>query len=465
MKAATIHERMRDEISSKAIFEQAKTYAYEYMDEVHQRTVFPDDQAVQQLESFDEPLPELPQSGEEILRQLNEIGSPATVAQTGGRYFGFVNGNVIPTALAARWLSDTWDQNAGLYVMSPAASKLEQVCQRWLIELFNLPDSTVAGLVGGTSIATFCGLAAARYTILKRLGWDVNAKGLFGAPYFRVVVSEQAHGTVFKALALLGIGRDILEIVPADSQGRLDVSQLPALDSQTLLILQAGNVNTGAFDAFEEICKQANEAEAWVHIDGAFGLWAAASRNKEQLTHGIELADSWAVDGHKTLNTPYDCGVILCRHPEALVAAMQATGSYIQLSDEYDGMLYGPDMSRRARSVELWASLKYLGRNGVEQLVDEMCARAVQFGEQLGRNGFRILNEVVFNQVLVACETAEQTEAALEHLQRSGVCWCGGTTWQGAPAIRISVCSWATTEDDVATCVHAFEVARARANT
>jgi len=465
MKAATIHERMRDEISSKAIFEQAKTYAYEYMDEVHQRTVFPDDQAVQQLESFDEPLPDFPQSGEEILRHLNEFGSPATVAQTGGRYFGFVNGNVIPTALAARWLSDTWDQNAGLYVMSPIASKLEQVCKRWLTELFNLPRSTVAALVGGTSIATFCGLAAARYTILERLGWDVNAKGLFGAPYFRVVVSEQAHGTVFKALALLGIGRDILEIVPADSQGRLDVSQLPALDSQTLLILQAGNVNTGAFDAFEEICKQANEAEAWVHIDGAFGLWAAASRNKEQLTHGIELADSWAVDGHKTLNTPYDCGVILCRHPEALVAAMQATGSYIQLSDEYDGMLYGPDMSRRARSVELWASLKYLGRNGVEQLVDEMCARAVQFGEQLGRNGFRVLNEVVFNQVLVACETAEQTEAALEHLQRSGVCWCGGTIWQGAPAIRISVCSWATTEDDVATCVQAFEAARAWADT
>ncbi len=460
--AESIHDRMRDELSSKEIFQQAQTYAFDYIDSVSQRTVFPEDQALAQLASFDEPMPELPQSGMEILRQLHEVGSPATVAQTGGRYFGFVNGSVVPTALAARWLSDTWDQNAALYNTSPVASKLERICQQWLTGLFNLPSGTVAGLVGGTSVATFCGLAAARLTLLSRLGWDVNANGLFGAPRFRVVVSQQAHGTVFKALALLGIGRDLLEIVPADVQGRLDVSQMPALDSRTLLILQAGNVNTGAFDAFGEIGYLANQAGAWVHVDGAFGLWAAASKSKSYLTRGIELADSWSVDGHKTLNTPYDCGVILCRHPEALIAAMQATGSYIQFSDEHDGMLYGPDMSRRARSVELWATLKYLGKSGVEQLIDGLCARAEQLSNGLNENGFQLLNETVFNQVLVACETAEQTECTLKRLQRSGVCWCGGTTWHGKPAIRISVCSWATTADDITVTIQAFVEARDR---
>ena len=458
--AESIHDRMRDELLGKEIFHQAQAYAFDYMDSVSQRAVFPEDQALERLVLFDEPLPELPQSGEEILRQLHEVGSPATVAQTGGRYFGFVNGSVVPTALAARWLSDTWDQNAGLYIISPIASKLERICQQWLTGLFNLPRGTVAGLVGGTSVATFCGLAAARFTLLNRLGWDVNAHGLFSAPRFRVVISQQAHGTVFKALALLGIGRDLLEIVPADAQGRMDVSQMPALDSRTLLILQAGNVNTGAFDSFEEIGRLANKAEAWVHVDGAFGLWAAASKRTSYLTRGIELADSWSVDGHKTLNTPYDCGVILCRHPKALVSAMQATGSYIQFSDQHDGMLYGPDMSRRARSVELWATLKYLGRSGVEQLIDGLCARAEQFASGLKENGFQLLNETVFNQVLVACETAAQTETTLRRLQRSGVCWCGGTTWRGEPAIRISVCSWATTEDDIAASIDAFVRAR-----
>ena len=460
MIKTTIFDRMRDEIADKKVLEQAKTYAFEYIDEITDRTVFPSQQAIKNLNQFDESMPLSPQSGEEILRRLHEYGSPAAVAQTGRRYFGFVNGNVIPTALAARWLSDTWDQNAALYVMSPVVAKLEQICQSWLTELFDLPRDTVAGLVGGSSVATFCGLAAARYVILNRLGWDVNAKGLFDAPSFRVVVSEQAHGTVFKALSLLGIGRDLLEVIPADTQGRFDVSQMPVLDSRTLLILQAGNVNTGAFDAFDEICQPANEAGAWIHVDGAFGLWAAASEKKKYLTRGIELADSWSVDGHKTLNSPYDCGIILCRHQDALVSAMQAGGSYIQYSGEQDGMLYSPDMSRRARAVELWAALKYLGRSGVEELVDGLCARAAQFAEELDQNGFRVLNDVVFNQVLIACGTPQQTQSTLANIQKSGVCWCGGTSWAGEPAIRISVCSWATTADDVRKCVR--EIVRVR---
>ena len=457
---STIHDLMRHDMAYKKLFEQAKSYALAYMDETPYRRVFPDPETIADLAVFDEPIPETPQSGEDILRQLDRYGSPATVAQIGGRYFGFVNGGVIPTALAARWLSDAWDQNPALYVISPVAAKLEQVCQRWVAELLGFSKDTVAGLVGGTSVATLCGLAAARYAILTRMGWDVNAGGMVGAPAFRVVASEQAHGTVFKALALLGIGREQIEMVPADDQGRMDASRIPELDTQTLLILQAGNVNTGAFDAFEDICETAGNAGAWVHVDGAFGLWAAASRHRNHLTRGTEHADSWSVDGHKTLNTPYDCGIILCRHPEALVTAMQASGAYIQFSDKRDGMLYGPDMSRRARSVELWAALKFLGKEGVAQLIDGLCDRAGQFAELLGENGFRILNDVVFNQVLVAGASAGETEATLAGVQDSGVCWCGGTTWEGEPAIRISVCSWATTADDVNACVDAFAEAR-----
>lgn len=456
----TLREQMQRQLADKALFEQAKAYAYAYLDELPHRPVFPSPEALEALTVFDEPLPESPQAGADVLHQLDSYGSPATVAQTGGRYFGFVNGSVIPTALAARWLADTWDQNPALYVISPIVAKLEQVCERWVADLLGLPSQTAAGFVGGTSMATMCGLAAARYALLQRVGWDVNADGLFGAPPFRVVVSEQAHGTVFKALALLGLGKNRIELVPADAQGRLDPAHLPALDSNTLLILQAGNVNTGAFDPFAELCEQANQAGAWVHVDGAFGLWAAASRQKQRLTRGVEQADSWAVDGHKTLNTPYDCGIVLCRHRDSLVAAMQASGSYIQYSQERDGMLYVPDMSRRARAVELWATLKYLGRSGVEELVDGLCDRAVQFAAGLRAAGFRILNDVVFNQVLVAGETPDQTRAILDHVQRSGECWCGGSTWNNSPAIRVSVCSWATTPDDIEQVIKTFIEAR-----
>lgn len=456
----SIRETMFAQNADKRLFEQAKSYAFAYMDQVNQRRVFPTDQAIENLTAFDEPLPDSPQLAAEILELLDKAGSPATVAQTGGRYFGFVNGNAIPAAVAARWLSDSWDQNPALYVISPTVAKLEQVCEGWVRDLLGLPSETVAGFVSGTSIATMCGLAAGRYTILKNQGWDVNADGLFGAPPMRVVTSQQAHGTVFKALALLGLGRNRVELIPTDAQGRLDAAYLPKLDANTLLILQAGNVNSGSFDDFQTICRLAQSAGAWVHIDGAFGLWAAASPTKQYLTKGIEMADSWSVDGHKTLNTPYDCGIILCRHRDVLVASMQATGAYIQYSENRDSMLYTPDMSRRARAVELWGTLRFLGRSGIVELVDGLSDRASQFAEQLAANGFHILNDVVFNQVLVACDTAEETKATLAAIQASGECWCGGTNWQDNPAIRISVCSWATTEEDVDRSVQAFIKAR-----
>ena len=462
MKRSGIHAQMRRERDSKALLDQARRYVYEYIDAVDQRAVFPDENAIQNLDRFDEPLPEHSQSGADTLDMLNAYGAPATVAQTGGRYFGFVNGGVIPTALAARWMADAWDQNPALYVISPVVGKLEQVCDNWLRDLLELPAGTVAGYVSGSSTATLCGLAAARFELLRRLDWDVNAQGLFNAPPIRVIVSQQAHSSVYKALALLGLGKDRIERVPADRQGRIDASRIPALDGRCLVILQAGNVNTGAFDAFEEICGPAKKNDAWVHVDGAFGLWVKASQARKALARGVELADSWSVDGHKTLNTPYDCGIVLCRQRDSLVAAMQANGAYIQYSEHRDGMMHVPEMSRRARAVDLWATLRYLGRKGVAELIDGMCERAAQFAKLLAAHRFRILNEVVFNQVLVAADTPEQTREILTGIQASGVCWCGGTQWDNEPAIRISVSSWATSPEDVNRSVEAFVDARSK---
>ena len=459
-QSLTLQERMCAQADNHALFEQAKASAFDYLDGVTDRSPFPSEAALARLSVFDEPLP--PDAGDpaEMLRLLHDYGSPATVASTGGRYFGLVVGSVFPPVIAARWLADTWDQLATLYVTSPLMAKLEDVCQQWLIDLLCLPAETVAGFVSGTSMATFCGLAAARYELLQRAGWDVNSKGLFGAPPFRVVVGAEAHGTVFKALALLGLGKDRVETVPVDGQGRMRVDQIPPLDSQTLVIAQAGNVNSGAFDPLHPICALAQAAGAWVHVDGAFGLWAAASTNKRHLVEGIGEADSWSVDGHKTLNTPYDSGIVLCRRPEILAAALQATGSYILYSEHRDGMLYTPEMSRRGRAVELWATLKILGRQCVEELVDGLCARAQQAAQQLSTEGFRILNDVVFNQVLVAGDTPAQTNAMLKHVQQSGEAWCGGASWHGEPVIRISVCSWATTPRDIDRLVSAFVAAR-----
>lgn len=455
-----IRDAMRSQLHEKAVFEQAKAYAYDYMDKVYNRSVIPSEDAISKLRSFDEQLPEMPCDPSEILQLLHENGSTATIAQTAGRYFGFVNGSSTPAALAAKWLADVWDQNAALYVMSPITSQLEAVCENWLAELLGLPSGTAAGFVSGTSTATACGLAAGRNEILSRLGWDVNSKGLFGAPSFRVVIGEEAHASVFKALAFLGLGKDRVEKVPVDDQGRMLANKMPELDEHTLVIVQAGNVNSGAFDPMDEICSRARQAGAWVHVDGAFGLWAAASQSKKYLTKGIEKADSWSVDAHKTLNAPYDCGIIMCRSRKALVSALQANASYLQFSEKRDGMLYTPEMSRRARAIELWATLKYFGRKGVEELVDGLCDRAQQFAGLLTDSGFNILNDVVFNQVLVACDSPDATKAVLENIQQSGECWCGGAIWKGEPVIRISVCSWATAPQDIERSAAAFVKAR-----
>jgi len=454
---------MLEQLSDKRLFDLARSQAYDYLDTLRARRVYPSDNALAALTLFHEAMPQTPCPADEVLRLLHTRGSPATVAQNAGRYFGFVNGGAIPVALAARWLADVWDQNAALYLMSPIVAELEKVCEKWLVELFGLPTGTAAGFVGGSATATLCGLAAGRDKILQTSGWDVEADGLFGAPRPRVILGEQAHATVWKALRLLGIGRAQVEIVPADAQGRLRADRLPALDARCLLVAQAGNVNSGSFDPLDALCRRARSAGAWVHVDGAFGLWAAACESTRFLTAGLAHADSWSVDAHKTLNAPYDVGVVLCRDRDALHGAMRIGASYIPDGEQRDGMRLTPEMSRRARAVELWATLKSLGRAGVTELLERLCRHARQFGQDLAAQGFRVLNEVVFNQVLVACDTPANTTATLARLQRAGECWCGETLWQGEPAIRLSVCSWATTDDDVQRAVAAFVDASAMA--
>lgn len=460
MASENIADRFRRHAEDWTLFEQAKDCALDYMRTVADRPVFPAPAALEGLAAFREPLPDAPADPHAILARLHRHGSPATVAQTGGRYFGFVNGGIIPAALAAKWLGDAWDQNAALYVISPVTSVLEEVCESWLVDLLGLPAGTAAGFVSGTSTASLCGLAAGRDHLLRRQGWDAGANGLFGAPEVRVVLGAGAHSTVYKALAILGLGRDRLIKVPVDDQGRMRADALPPLDAKTLLILQAGNVNSGAFDPFAAIIPRAREASAWVHVDGAFGLWAAASPRLHALTAGLAAADSWSVDAHKTLNAPYDSGIVLCRHRDALAQAMNMTGSYIVYSANRDGMIYTADMSRRARAVELWASLLALGRSGAAQLIEDLCDKAAHFAAGLRREGFRILNDVCFNQVLVACGDAGETQKTLANLQQSGECWCGPGQWQGETVIRISVCSYRTTRADVDRCVAAFVQAR-----
>ena len=456
----SIQNAMFLEMQEKSIFEKAQMYAFKYLEKAFERNIYPEEEALIDLKHFEEDMPNDSSEASNVIDLLNKYGSPATVSQIGGRYFGFVNGSVVPAGLAAKNLATYWDQNTAMQVISPISSKLETVVEKWLIQLFDLPDRTVAGFVSGTSSANFCGLAAARYRLLNRLDWDINEKGLFNAPKLRIVTSKQAHSTILKTIGLLGFGKNNIEWVDVDDQGRIRPKLIPELDERTILILQAGNVNSGSFDPFNEICEKANEANAWVHIDGAFGLWAGAAEKLKHLTNGINKANSCAVDGHKTLNTPYDCGIVLCEDKEAIVSALHMSGSYIILSEERDGMFYTPEMSRRARIIELWATLKYLGRKGIDQMVYGLHQRAVQFRQELNKfTGFEILNDVVFNQVIVSCETDELTSRTIERIQELRECWVGGSTWNGRKVIRISVCSWATTPEDINRSVKSFEQA------
>ena len=457
---SNLQNKMFSEIADKAIFKQTQQYAFEYLDNIFERNVYPSDEALSNLSQFDAELPTNSTPATRVLEHLNRFGSPATNATLGGRYFGFVNGSALPIGMAAKNLATFWDQCPAMNVLSPVGSKLESVVEKWLIQLFNLPKESSAGFVSGTSMANLCSIAAARCRILKKNGWDISRKGLYNAPRIRIVTGKHAHSTVLKAVAILGLGKDCIEWVDVDKQGRIIPELIPQLDSNTILILQAGNVNGGSFDDFERICKKANDVNAWVHIDGAFGLWAAASDKLKHLTKGIELANSWAVDGHKTLNTPYDSGIVLCKDKEAMVESLHMSGSYIIRSKERDGMLYTPEMSRRSRIIELWAILKYLGTVGIDELIYTMHRRAKQFVDEVSEiNGFYVENDVVFNQIIIRCENDQLTKNVLANIQSLRECWLGGAVWHDKKVIRVSICSWATTENDITIAVGSFKKA------
>jgi len=419
-----------------------------YRDTIAERAVTPSAGALAALQRLDVPLPEGPADPAEVLRVLDEIGSPATVATTGGRFFGFVIGGSLPAAVAADWLASAWDQNAGLQVASPIAAALEHVCSAWLLDILGLPPGAGVGFVSGATMANCTAMAAARHAVLAAQGWDVEAQGLIRAPPLQVIVGDEVHVSLLEALALLGLGIQRTVRVPVDGQGRLRPDALPELTGSTILCLQAGNVNTGAFDPAEELCRRAHEVGAWVHVDGAFGLWAAAAPARAPLCRGVAEADSWATDAHKYLNVPYDSGLVIVRDPRHLRAAMTVRAAYLLRRQQAEPSDWVPELSRRARVVPIWAALMTLGRSGVADLVERTCNHAAFFAAGLAGAGYQVLNEVVLNQVLVSFGDDDLTRRVVAGAQADGTCWCGGTVWQGRTAMRISVSSWATTQDD-----------------
>jgi glutamate/tyrosine decarboxylase-like PLP-dependent enzyme len=419
-----------------------------YLGGVGDRPVAPGAAAVARLAQLDYELPRTPLAAADVLRLLDDVGSPATVATNGPRYFGFVTGAVLPVAQAAAWLGSAWDQNAALTVMSPIAARLNAVALRWISGLLGLPSGTAGSFVTGATMANATCLAAARDAVLTRHGWDAASQGLVGAPPVTVVVGAEVHTTVRKALDLIGLGRDRATVLPVDRQGSIAASFLPRLDAPAIVCLQAGNVNTGASDPFGPLIEWARENDAWIHVDGAFGLWAAASPGLRDQVAGAEGADSWATDCHKWLNTTYDCGVALVRSRDALAAAMEASAAYLP-GAATEAMGLSPQSSQRARGVEVWAALAGLGTDGVAALVERSCRLAGRFAARMLDAGFEPLNHVVLNQVLVSFGDADRTDAVIAAVQQDGTCWCGPTTWHGIRAMRVSVSGWCTTDEDI----------------
>jgi glutamate/tyrosine decarboxylase-like PLP-dependent enzyme len=472
------HEVEADLAGRPALLRDAAARALAYLGGLAGRPVAPAATDVAALDRLDFALPEAGRDAAGVLALLDDYGSPGTVASGGPRYFGFVTGGALPIAQAAAWLTAAWDQNAALAVMSPTASVLNRVALRWVTELLGLPEGTGGGFVTGATMANATCLAAARDAVLAGHGWDAAGQGLVGAPPVTVVAGSQAHTTVRKALGLVGLGRDRALLLPTDGQGRIQPRGLPALTGPALVCLQAGNVNTGASDPFGPLIDWAHENGAWVHVDGAFGLWAAASQGTADQVAGIEAADSWATDAHKWLNTTYDCGIALVADPRALRSAMEATAAYLPEDTllaptppprprpaptppprprpaptppprPSEPMHVTPQSSQRARGAEVWAVLATLGRDGVAALVDRTCALARRFADGMRGAGYGVANDVVLNQVVVTFGDEARTSAVIAAVQDEGTCWCGPTLWRGRAAMRVSVSAWNTTEQDI----------------
>lgn len=437
-----------------------QAHARAYLKQLDQQPVFPPRAAVEGLSAFDEPMPDEGADIRATLDLMHGRGSPATVASMGSRYFGFVVGGALPATVAANWLATSWDQSPSSFMNSPAGAKLEIVAGQWLQDLLGLPDHTGIGMTTGATMANFTGLAAARSALLRRAGWNVEDDGLYGAPEISVIVSEEVHVTVEKALAMLGLGKKRVTRVPTDANGAMRLDAMPALDTMTIVCTQAGNVNSGAIDPIGAIAEKAADVGAWVHVDGAFGLWGKLLDDKQDLFTGIEKADSLATDAHKWLNTPYDCGIVMTRHPDALHHAMATVAPYLKAEEAMAPKDMVPEFSRRARGVEVWAALRTLGTAGVTQMIARCCSHARRFADGLRVLGFDVLNDVVLNQVVATIGGAEDLAAIRAHVEASGECWFGPTVWKGRHAIRISVSSWRTTEEDVDRSLAAIAAAK-----
>jgi glutamate/tyrosine decarboxylase-like PLP-dependent enzyme len=438
----------------------AADHAIAYAAGIDERHPTPTAEARAALAEFDEHLPEGPSDPAATIDLLQRVGGPATMGSTGQKYFGFVNGATYPVALGASFLVNAWDQNAALPVMSPVSAAIHDVASRWVLDVLRLPPESDVGFVTGATVANASCLAAARDALLAEHGWDVQRDGLFGAPEIQVVIGEKAHSTLRKSLGLIGLGRERVNVVPSDDQGRLRADLLPSdLPSgvPVLVCAQAGEVNTGAFDPFDEIADWVAERSGWLHIDGAFGLWALADPTRAHLVSGLDRADSWATDGHKWLNVTYDCGIAIVRRQGALRRTFAAVAGYLPPDVGFEAMHHTPQSSQRARQVEVWAVLRTLGRSGVERMVQQACEAARAIEDRMREAGFTVLNDVVLNQVLVLLDDPPTTERLIAEIQRDGRIWCGATQWNGATAMRISVSSWKTTVDDVLSAAQVIE--------
>lgn len=438
--------------SDLEVLRTAAEHALRYAATIDARAATPTADAVAALDRFDEPLPEDPGDAAATIDLLATIGGPAAMGSAGPHYFGFVNGATLPVALGASFLADAWDQNAALPVMSPVAARLYDVSRRWLLDLLGLPPGTDVAYVSGATVANASCLAAARDALLAERGWDGPSRGLYGAPGIRVVVGEQAHSTLRKSLGVIGLGSERVITVPADDQGRLVVDDLPDLrpdDGPIIVCAQAGEVNTGAFDPFDRISDWADARGAWLHVDGAFGLWALADPSRAHLVAGLRRADSLAADAHKWLNVTYDSGIVFVRREGALRRTFASVAGYLPPEHGFEAMHHTPQSSQRARQIEVWAVLRTLGRTGIADLVRRSCGAASTIARRLeASDGFAVLNDVVLNQVLVRFRDPETTGRLVAAVQRDGRIWCGATTWRGETAMRVSVSSWKTDRAD-----------------
>ncbi|MCB1586434.1 MAG: aspartate aminotransferase family protein [Xanthomonadales bacterium] len=432
------------------LLDKAKEFAEAYLNKMNNEKIQVGDEARKNLSHLDFDLQQESVDELEVIKRMNKYIEPATMKMTSSKFFGFVIGGSYPVSIASNWMSTAWDQNTGLELTTPATAAVESISSKWLLKILGLPEDSATAFVTGATVANFTALAAARNHVFKNAGWDVEADGLIGAPDLQIIISEESHPTVYKSLAMLGLGRNRVTRVKTDDQGRMDLSAFPEVKDNSIIITQAGNINSGACDPIAEICDLVKNKNSWVHVDGAFGLWAKASSKHKYLLEGAEKADSWATDAHKWLNVPYDSGLAFVKHKHALKAAMAITASYLPTENAgRNPSDYTPELSRRARGVDIYAVLYHLGISGVEELVNRCCACARQFAEGFSEAGYKVMNDVVLNQVVVDFGSEELNLKIMDAVQKDSTCWVGQTIWKGITAMRISVSNWQTNSQDV----------------